>query len=89
MPDKSPVLNTYLSDHLAIADDFLSFPRKKKHPEMAHRSHEFFDASLAPPFPTRSSQRQLDDQTDSRVREREREREGERDWGMRREICKF
>ena len=61
---------------MAIPDDFLSFPRKKKHPEMAHRSHEFFDASLAPPFPTRSSQRQLDDQTDSRVRERERE------WGI-------
>ena len=56
---------------LTIPDDFLSFSRKKKNPQLAHRSHEFFDASLAPPFPTRSSQRQLlGDETDSRVRER-------------------
>ena len=36
------------------ADDFLSFSRKKKHPELAYKSHEFFDSKLAPPFPTRS-----------------------------------
>ena len=58
-----------------LPDDFLSFSRKKKHPHLAHRSHEFFDASLAPPFPTRTSQRLLDDETDSRVRERERQSE--------------
>jgi len=38
-----------------ISDDF-HFARKKKHPELAHRSHEFFDPSLAPPFPTREDQ---------------------------------
>ena len=35
-----------------VSDDF-HFPRKKKHPELAYRSHEFFDPSLAPAFPTR------------------------------------
>ena len=65
----SPVFNNYPT----VPDDFLSFSRKKKHPHLAHRSHEFFDASLAPPFPTRTSQRQLDDETDSRVSERESE----------------
>ena len=63
---------SYISNHLAVADDFLSFSRKKKNPQLAHRSHQFFDVSLAPPFPTRSSQRQLDDETDSRVRKKER-----------------
>ena len=40
-------------------DDF-HFTRKKKHPEIAHRSHEFFDPSLAPAFPTRASHNQYD-----------------------------
>ena len=31
---------------LQILDDF-NFSRKKKHPEVAYRSHEFFDTSLA------------------------------------------
>ena len=61
----------YSFSTLTLPDDFMSFSRKKKNPQLAHRSHEFFDASLAPPFPTRSSQRQLlDDETDSRVRQR-------------------
>ena len=29
--------------------------RKKKHPDVAYKSHEFFDMSLAPGFPHRSS----------------------------------
>ena len=67
-----PLHHCLLIQHFeTIPDDFLSFSRKKKNPQLAHRSHEFFDASLAPPFPTRSSQRQLlDDETDSRVRQR-------------------
>ena len=31
---------------LLFTDDF-NFARKKKHPELAYRSHEFFDMSLA------------------------------------------
>ena len=38
-----------------FSDDF-HFPRKKKHPEVAYRSHEFFDPALAPAFPTREDQ---------------------------------
>ena len=44
---------------LHFPDDF-HFTRKKKHPEIAHRSHEFFDPSLAPAFPTRASHNQYD-----------------------------
>ena len=29
--------------------------RKKKHPDVAYKSHEFFDMSLAPGYPHRSS----------------------------------
>ena len=29
--------------------------RKKKHPDQAYKSHEFFDMSLAPGFQARSS----------------------------------
>jgi hypothetical protein len=29
--------------------------RKKKHPDVAYKSHEFFDTSLAPGFPVRTS----------------------------------
>ena len=42
-----------------FTDDF-HFTRKKKHPEVAYRSHEFFDPSLAPAFPTRASHNQYD-----------------------------
>ena len=28
-----------------------------KHPDLAYRSHEFFDSSLAPPFPSRTPPR--------------------------------
>jgi hypothetical protein len=52
-------MKTVLCDFYS-PDDFLSL-RKKKHFEVAYRSHEFFDSSLAPPFPTRSSQQQLDE----------------------------
>ncbi len=44
---------------LVLVDDFLSFSRKKKHPDLAYKSHELFDVSLAPPFPTRVSQAHL------------------------------
>ncbi|TRY70993.1 hypothetical protein TCAL_02422 [Tigriopus californicus] len=49
-------------------DDFLTFSRKKKHPDQAYRSHEFFDASLAPPFPTRGQLATTSDQADGRAR---------------------
>ena len=37
-----------------ISADF-PFMRKKKHPDVAYKSHEFFDMSLAPGYPHRSS----------------------------------
>ncbi len=46
----------------------MSFSRKKKHPDLAYRSHEFFDSALAPPFPTRTF---LQGERESRVREKE------------------
>ena len=39
---------------LFVPGDF-PFMRKKKHPDVAYKSHEFFDVSLAPGFPGRSS----------------------------------
>eukprot|EP00095_Tigriopus_kingsejongensis_P008521 maker-scaffold81_size397536-snap-gene-0.16 protein:Tk08521 transcript:maker-scaffold81_size397536-snap-gene-0.16-mRNA-1 annotation:"IP15232p" len=51
-------------------DDFLTFSRKKKHPDVAYKSHEFFDASLAPPFPTRGQLVASGDHTDGGSRAR-------------------
>ena len=51
--------------YLYFLDDFMSFSRKKKHPDLAYRSHELFDAALAPPFPTRTI---LNQERESRVR---------------------
>ena len=52
---RSPFVVNDLNFFFSFSDDF-HFARKKKHPELAHRSHEFFDPSLAPPFPTREDQ---------------------------------
>ena len=38
-------LISYDAKILNISDDF-NFSRKKKHPDVAYRSHEFFDTSL-------------------------------------------
>ena len=46
----------------------MSFSRKKKHPDLAYRSHELFDAALAPPFPTRTI---LNQERESRVRKQQ------------------
>ena len=35
----------FCSKHYNLSDDF-NFSRKKKHPDVAYRSHEFFDTSL-------------------------------------------
>ena len=63
----------YYSFFLYYFSDEFNFTRKKKHPDVAYRSHEFFDPSLAPAFPTRgrssaSSQRDAVDSSSARER---------------------
>ena len=62
----------YIRSLFIFSDEF-NFTRKKKHPDLAYRSHEFFDPSLAPAFPTRgrssaSSQRDAVDSSSARER---------------------